>query len=307
MRDRGLFLNTEKTDNDYKFEGDAFRWVGTLAYYVQPAPSSTNMQHIYMTEKYSFQIDRIGPQHQAGSDSLLTGITFFKMRDVSHFPSHLLFLVLFIVCVFRFQVFFEGYIDDKKYCGHLYGLGAPYSISNPPGYIYDQAPLPGGSSGRYNDNSLLVSEPRVVNPSASFIEKSVTTTSETGGENSVSSSSAKERPRLNSRSGSASVSSSSVNSRVEQQSGLGNGTSADDSSTTLNTALESTNPASTKDEDARSNRSTSSSGSSGRTSSAPSAPTASQESSGSDSSSETSSNAGGNGPALDESGASIDT
>ena len=31
---------------------------------------------------YCFQIERIGPQHQAGSDSLLTGAAFFKMREV---------------------------------------------------------------------------------------------------------------------------------------------------------------------------------------------------------------------------------
>lgn len=47
------------------------------------------------------QIPRIGPQHQAGSDSLLTALTFFKMR----------------------QVFFEDDIDDNLYLGHLFGLG----------------------------------------------------------------------------------------------------------------------------------------------------------------------------------------
>ncbi len=47
------------------------------------------------------QIARVGPQHQAGSDSLLTAKTFFKMR----------------------QVFFEDKIDEEKYLGHLYGLG----------------------------------------------------------------------------------------------------------------------------------------------------------------------------------------
>ncbi|ORX50872.1 ribonuclease CAF1 [Hesseltinella vesiculosa] len=39
------------------------------------------------------QVARIGPQHQAGSDSLLTSATFFKMR----------------------QMFFEDKIDDHKY------------------------------------------------------------------------------------------------------------------------------------------------------------------------------------------------
>lgn len=38
------------------------------------------------------QIERIGPQHQAGSDSLLTAATFFKMR----------------------KTFFDDSIDDAK-------------------------------------------------------------------------------------------------------------------------------------------------------------------------------------------------
>jgi CCR4-NOT transcription complex subunit 7/8 len=50
------------------------------------------------------ELERIGPQHQAGSDSLLTGATFFKMREL----------------------YFEGNIDNEKYCGHLYGLGTQH-------------------------------------------------------------------------------------------------------------------------------------------------------------------------------------
>ncbi|CAI9734441.1 CCR4-NOT transcription complex subunit 7-like [Octopus vulgaris] len=50
------------------------------------------------------EICRIGPQHQAGSDSLLTGAAFFKMREM----------------------FFEDNIDDAKYLGHLFGLGTPF-------------------------------------------------------------------------------------------------------------------------------------------------------------------------------------
>lgn len=53
------------------------------------------------------ELERIGPQHQAGSDSLLTGAAFFKMREM----------------------FFEDNIDDAKYCGHLYGLGTSYVVN----------------------------------------------------------------------------------------------------------------------------------------------------------------------------------
>jgi len=56
------------------------------------------------------EVERIGPQHQAGSDSLLTGLTFFKMTEM----------------------FFEDAIDDSKYLGHLYGLGTSYVLAANP-------------------------------------------------------------------------------------------------------------------------------------------------------------------------------
>ncbi|EFA83975.1 CAF1 family protein [Heterostelium album PN500] len=53
-------------------------------------------------------IKRIGPQHQAGSDSLLTCTTFFKMR----------------------KMYFENQIDDSKYQGILYGLTSSFTQDN---------------------------------------------------------------------------------------------------------------------------------------------------------------------------------
>eukprot|EP00741_Cyanophora_paradoxa_P005103 tig00000857_g4945.t1 len=62
----------------------------------------------------SLSIERIGPCHQAGSDSLLTSATFFKLR----------------------RLFFEGSQDESKYMGILYGLGvgAPQNLPGPGGY-----------------------------------------------------------------------------------------------------------------------------------------------------------------------------
>lgn len=48
------------------------------------------------------EIERYGPQHQAGSDSLLTGLTFFKLKEM----------------------YFEDTIDEAKYNGNLFGLGS---------------------------------------------------------------------------------------------------------------------------------------------------------------------------------------
>jgi len=66
------------------------------------------------------QVKRIGPQHQAWSDSLLTLHTFFKMK----------------------QLYFEDHIDDDKYCGVLYGLGVSWT------------PIGGNTSNGNSSNGL---------------------------------------------------------------------------------------------------------------------------------------------------------
>ena len=45
-------------------------------------------------------VSRIGPQHQAGSDSLLTSATFFRMKEQ----------------------YFDDHLDDSKYLGVIYGM-----------------------------------------------------------------------------------------------------------------------------------------------------------------------------------------
>ncbi|KAK0524660.1 CCR4-NOT core DEDD RNase subunit [Tilletia horrida] len=75
------------------------------------------------------QVSRIGQQHQAGSDSLLTATTFFKMRSK----------------------YFNDEIDDRKYLGCLYG----FSVSNAQ-HASAVAALSGGANGPngHHHNSL---------------------------------------------------------------------------------------------------------------------------------------------------------
>jgi len=57
----------------------------------------------------TLQIDRIGPMHQAGSDSLLTAQTFFSL-----IAKH-----------------FGGVCDSDKFCGELFGLGNNHTKYKP--------------------------------------------------------------------------------------------------------------------------------------------------------------------------------
>ena len=52
-----------------------------LIYYFLLLSRKQNKQISFLTVK----IERFGPQHQAGSDSLLTGLTFFKLKEVHIF------------------------------------------------------------------------------------------------------------------------------------------------------------------------------------------------------------------------------
>ncbi|KAL0602156.1 CCR4-NOT transcription complex subunit 7 [Plecturocebus cupreus] len=63
------------------------------------------------------ELEWTGPQHQAGSDALLIGMAFFKMREM----------------------FFGDHIDDAKYYGHLYSLGSGSSyVQNGTGNAYEE-------------------------------------------------------------------------------------------------------------------------------------------------------------------------
>lgn len=56
------------------------------------------------------EVERIGPEHQAGSDSLLTQATFFKMRSL----------------------FFEGEMDEERHANILYSLERGANLARGP-------------------------------------------------------------------------------------------------------------------------------------------------------------------------------
>ena len=71
------------------------------------------------------QIDRIGPVHQAGSDSLLTAQTFFSLIN-----KHL-----------------AGVCDDSKFRGELFGLGTNHTKYKGKSYSNNGSNGNGSSAG----------------------------------------------------------------------------------------------------------------------------------------------------------------
>merc|ERR1719427_1422537 len=62
--------------------------------------STNNLKGGLQTVANKLEVDRFGPQHQAGSDSLLTGKVFFKIYDD----------------------YFSHGLDDVNYSGQIYGF-----------------------------------------------------------------------------------------------------------------------------------------------------------------------------------------
>ncbi len=76
-------------------------------------------------------VKRIGVQHQAGSDSLLTCCSFFKLK----------------------KIFFDDHIDNPRFSGRLYGIGAGMSLT--------PADQQGLLSKQLTPNSILI-EPSMI-------------------------------------------------------------------------------------------------------------------------------------------------
>lgn len=80
----------------------------------------------------TLQVDRIGPMHQAGSDSMLTAQTFFSLVS-KHFA---------------------GFIDESRFKGELFGMGNNHTKYKAKSYLQSS-----GSSSSLTGNASSVSMP----------------------------------------------------------------------------------------------------------------------------------------------------
>jgi CCR4-NOT transcription complex subunit 7/8 len=89
---------------------------------------------------------RIGPPHQAGSDSLLTASTFFKMREL----------------------YFRDLVDCAEFNGKLYGLGETFSHANGPPDPGRGGATPAEREDRRVDGAQPVQVPSQMPPGAGY-------------------------------------------------------------------------------------------------------------------------------------------
>ncbi|KAI9807382.1 MAG: hypothetical protein M1833_000126 [Piccolia ochrophora] len=85
-------------------------------------------------------VKRIGPQHQAGSDSLVTGRVFWEMR----------------------RVVFDGKIDDERYLGQIWGfngIGLPASLAAAAAAAAQHNQSSHGLNGAHSSNGAGPSTP----------------------------------------------------------------------------------------------------------------------------------------------------
>merc|ERR1712020_752697 len=120
--DFGYLINLLTNQNLPKSEGEFFELLKTYFPNVYDVKylmkSCKNLKGGLQEVANELEVRRVGPQHQAGSDALLTGQTFFRMKEM----------------------FFEDDIDDSKYCGHLFGLGTSYVVAPPRTNNANQSP-----------------------------------------------------------------------------------------------------------------------------------------------------------------------
>merc|ERR1719284_1851827 len=166
----GYLINLLTSQNLPKSEGEFFELLKTYFPNVYDVKylmkSCKNLKGGLQEVANELEVRRVGPQHQAGSDALLTGQTFFRMKEM----------------------FFEDDIDDSKYCGHLFGLGTSYVVT--PSNANSSPPItttstPASSTNTTSSTTLSMSASNA--PTAVSTSGGAETTSSTNTESSATS------------------------------------------------------------------------------------------------------------------------
>merc|ERR1719427_2082635 len=89
--------------------------------------STNNLKGGLQAVANKLEVDRFGPQHQAGSDSLLTGKVFFKI----------------------YEEYFSHALDDVNYSGQIYGFHSSLPAAST--YIGFHSSIPTTSTGFHSN------------------------------------------------------------------------------------------------------------------------------------------------------------